>query len=177
MWILDSLHFWPLMLSSVKWGWWHQLHGAAVITNDDAMKTLSQNMHTIKFQWMFEVILAFWLDDWLWTLSSCERKRQTKPAFWCLSGVFYLFIYLFIFRKNRGFYLFFPFIFISWRLITLQYCSGFCLVSLFIMALISHWGPPTLTTSAKATYLPMSHHLKVLGLQYMQLRTVGQFSP
>ena len=23
-------------------------------------------------------------------------------------------------------YLFFPFIFISWRLITLQYCSGFC---------------------------------------------------
>ena len=24
------------------------------------------------------------------------------------------------------FFLFFPFIFISWRLITLQYCSGFC---------------------------------------------------
>ena len=24
------------------------------------------------------------------------------------------------------FYLFFPFIFIRWRLITLQYCSGFC---------------------------------------------------
>ena len=29
--------------------------------------------------------------------------------------VFFLFIYLFI-----------PFIFISWRLITLHYCSGFC---------------------------------------------------
>ena len=25
-----------------------------------------------------------------------------------------------------GVFLFFPFIFISWRLITLQYCSGFC---------------------------------------------------
>ena len=25
-----------------------------------------------------------------------------------------------------SFFLFFPFIFISWRLITLQYCSGFC---------------------------------------------------
>ena len=30
--------------------------------------------------------------------------------------------------KNEVFFLFlfFPFIFISWRLITLQYCSGFC---------------------------------------------------
>ena len=26
----------------------------------------------------------------------------------------------------RDFIFFFPFIFISWRLITLQYCSGFC---------------------------------------------------
>ena len=30
-----------------------------------------------------------------------------------------------LFRKSVGTY-FFPFIFISWRLITLQYCSGFC---------------------------------------------------
>ena len=32
------------------------------------------------------------------------------------------YIYIFFFFT----YLFFPFIFISWRLITLQYCSGFC---------------------------------------------------
>ena len=31
--------------------------------------------------------------------------------------IFHIFIY---------FFFFFPFIFISWRLITLQYCSGFC---------------------------------------------------
>ena len=35
------------------------------------------------------------------------------------SDKFYLFIFVFIFY-------FFPFIFISWRLITLQYYSGFC---------------------------------------------------
>ena len=27
---------------------------------------------------------------------------------------------------SYSFFFFFPFIFISWRLITLQYCSGFC---------------------------------------------------
>ena len=29
-------------------------------------------------------------------------------------------------RITHFFFFFFPFIFISWRLITLQYCSGFC---------------------------------------------------
>ena len=29
-------------------------------------------------------------------------------------------------RSNASVHYFFPFIFISWRLITLQYCSGFC---------------------------------------------------
>ena len=32
---------------------------------------------------------------------------------------------LMTFLENWTFYFFFPFIFISWRLITLQYCSGF----------------------------------------------------
>ena len=36
-----------------------------------------------------------------------------------------LFIYLFIFTVSVLF-IYLPFIFISWRLITLQYCSGFC---------------------------------------------------
>ena len=34
-------------------------------------------------------------------------------------------------------FVFFPFIFISWRLITLQYCSGFC----HTLTWISHGGP------------------------------------
>ena len=33
---------------------------------------------------------------------------------------------LFFFFRGTGISFFFPFIFISWRLITLQYCSGFC---------------------------------------------------
>ena len=40
-----------------------------------------------------------------------RKKLQSTP-------VFFFFFALFIY--------FFPFIFISWRLITLQYCSGFC---------------------------------------------------
>ena len=41
--------------------------------------------------------------------------------------------------------IFFPFIFISWRLITLQYCSGFCCTLTWIMAHVlyrtcmDHW--------------------------------------
>ena len=32
-----------------------------------------------------------------------------------------------LWRMKRGFlFIYFPFIFISWRLVTLQYCSGFC---------------------------------------------------
>ena len=41
------------------------------------------------------------------------------PAYWVMNTIFFFFVILFI-------YLFISFIFISWRLITLQYCSGFC---------------------------------------------------
>ena len=53
----------------------------------------------------------------LWCSSPCQRKLlrwifdMGCPSDLCI--LFYLFIY-------------FSFIFISWRLITLQYCSGFC---------------------------------------------------
>ena len=44
------------------------------------------------------------------------------------SKALFLFIYLFFNSKTEFIYLFIfpPFIFISWRLVTLQYCSGFC---------------------------------------------------
>ena len=44
-------------------------------------------------------------------------------AMWCLCFLFIFFFELFVFLF---FPLIFSFIFISWRLITLQYCSGFC---------------------------------------------------
>ena len=47
-----------------------------------------------------------------WDASQYSKKKKKKKVI----AQYLLFIYLFIF----------PFIFISWRLITLQYCSGFC---------------------------------------------------
>ena len=57
-------------------------------------------------------------------------------TYWLAS--FFYFI-LFFWLANRYFilFIFFPFIFISWRLITLQYCSGFC----HTLTWGSGWGP------------------------------------
>ena len=49
-------------------------------------------------------------------LAICGNLTMTAQQPWVKIAIF---IYLFI-------WVFFPFIFISWRLITLQYCSGFC---------------------------------------------------
>ena len=54
-------------------------------------------------------------------------------------------------------YLFFPFIFISWRLITLQYCSGFC----HTLTWISH-GLTCIPHPDAPSHLPL--HLIPLGL-------------
>ena len=59
-------------------------------------------------------------------------------------SLYFLFIYLF-FVVYRDFILFFSFIFISWRLITLQYCSGFCHTLTWIshgFTCIPHPDPP-----------------------------------
>ena len=53
--------------------------------------------------------------------------------FWC-SSWFYFLIYFFIFFIFKGFTFFFSFIFIHWRLITLQYSSGFAI----------HWHEPAM---------------------------------
>ena len=60
---------------------------------------------------------------------------------------------------------FFPFIFISWRLITLQYCSGFCHTSTRIshgFTCVPHPGPPS--------QLPL--HPIPLGLPSHQVRAL-----
>ena len=40
--------------------------------------------------------------------------------------LFFVFVFWVFGINSSLFFYFFPFIFISWRLITLQYCSGFC---------------------------------------------------
>ena len=96
------------------------------------------------------VFLPFWhqgvtnFKEWI-------GKFSSSSVFWkilCKIGdnSFYLFIYYY-----------FPFIFISWRLITLQYCSGFCHTLTWIshgFTCIPHPDPPS--------HLPL--HLIPLGL-------------
>ena len=51
-----------------------------------------------------------------------------------------------IHTQTRNYFFFFPFIFISWRLITLQYCSGFCHTLTWIshgVTCIPHPDPPS----------------------------------
>ena len=72
---------------------------------------------------------------------------------WSLTIVserFLLFIYFFMYVQSLYFYffsiLFFSFIFISWRLITLQYCSGFCHTLIWIshgFTCVPHPDPPS----------------------------------
>ena len=59
-----------------------------------------------------------------------------------------------LWHKNKGFFFFFPLFFISWRLITLQYCSGVFVVvfetprklssTLYDKKVIEVWNPPIL---------------------------------
>ena len=60
---------------------------------------------------------------WLW---------KYKESIYLLKKFFLLIPYGF--WNLSFFFFFFPFVFISWRLITLQYCSGFC----HILTWISH---------------------------------------
>ena len=55
-------------------------------------------------------------------------------------------IFFNVFSLNLYFFIFFSFIFISWRLITLQYCSGFCHTLIWIshgFTCIHHPDPPS----------------------------------
>ena len=73
-------------------------------------------------------------------LKSCHFQSYTMMSLIGLHLSFILFYFiLFFWLANRYFilFIFFPFIFISWRLITLQYCSGFC----HTLTWGSGWGP------------------------------------
>ena len=63
--------------------------------------------------------------------SNKQVSWKCSPEVWWQVLSFFLFFLIFIFISL----FIFSFIFISWRLITLQYCSGFC----HTMTWISHW--------------------------------------
>ena len=60
---------------------------------------------------------------------------------------------------------FFPFIFISWRLITLQYCSGFCHTLTRIShgyTCVPHPDPPLTSLSTQSLWLFPVHQVRAL---------------
>ena len=59
----------------------------------------------------FEPVLMRWMKVESITESEVSQKEKHQYSIW---------------THIYGIYYFFPFIFISWSLITLQYCSGFC---------------------------------------------------
>ena len=65
--------------------------------------TLLTKVHLVK-DMVFPVVM-YGCESWTLKKAECQR---TDAFFYCCSLTSY------------------PFIFISWRLITLQYCSGFC---------------------------------------------------
>ena len=74
--------------------------------------------------------------------SALGRPCCSDVFIYCDSGtqagvIFFIFIFSDCLSLSffPGFYLFIPFIFISWRLITLQYCSGFCHIIYFLCTL------------------------------------------
>ena len=54
----------------------------------------------------------------------CEAGQQIEDSKRCM--IVGRFLVLFLGKKNKETHFFPPFVCISWRLITLQYCSGFC---------------------------------------------------
>ena len=67
----------------------------------------------------------------LGSLAGCwDKKTLAFPAPICLEPTFMAMIthscFFFFFKDFIYLFIYFSFIFISWRLITLQYCSGFC---------------------------------------------------
>ena len=71
---------------------------------------------------------------WVWVIT---------PSW--LSGLWRSYLYSSVYSCHL-FFFFFPFIFISWRLITLQYCSGFCHTLTWIshgFTCVPHPDPPS----------------------------------
>ena len=103
---------------------------------------------------LFEISMVFWTDchsGWLTQrlvtlqsqiLSSLPSSSQASNSS-CHQG---LACFFFFFLKQHVLCFFSSFVFISWRLITLQYCSGFCHILTWIshgFTCIPHPDPPS----------------------------------
>ena len=89
--------------------------------------TLPTKVHLVKAI-LFPVIMCGCES---WTIKKTERRRIDA------------FIFIYLFLDSVFIYLFiFPFIFIRWRLITLQYCSGFTWIS-HGFTCVPHPDPPS----------------------------------
>ena len=89
--------------------------------------TLPTKVHLVKAI-LFPVIMCGCES---WTIKKTERRRIDA------------FIFIYLFLDSVCIYLFiFPFIFIRWRLITLQYCSGFTWIS-HGFTCVPHPDPPS----------------------------------
>ena len=85
-------------------------------------------------------------------LKTTRRKELTNMTctaskiWWRLAFFFFFFWVIYWKRRVNNGSFFFSFIFISWRLITLQYCSGFCYTLTWIshgFTCIPHPDPPS----------------------------------
>ena len=77
------------------------------------------------------------------------EKRDESSFFFLFFKIYYLFIYLFI----------------SWMLITLQYCSGFCHTLTGIShgyTCIPHPGPPPISLSTRSLWVFPVHQVRAL---------------
>ena len=80
--------------------------------------------HSVGFLFIF-LILSFEIQAFKILVSNLSAFSLITCAFWCPIQETKSWRFFFLFFFYMAFF-FFPFIFISWRLITLQYCSGFC---------------------------------------------------
>ena len=110
-----------------------------------------------KFNQVTYKILSFYCIFYLCfsrTMVLCIKRLR----FFCCSNIFFLFFYLL-------FSFFFSFIFIGWRLITSQHCSGFCHTLTWIshgVTCILHPDPPPTSLSLRFLWAFPVHQARAL---------------
>ena len=123
-------------------------------------------------------LLVLWkgADRLLWWWMPLWPALVVGDTVWKPEGL-QLFLFFF-FQPLPLFYFIFPFIFISWRLITLQCCSGFCLTLTWIshgFTCVPHPDPPSPSHpsgSSQCTSLEHLSHASNLGWRCFTLDNI-----
>ena len=88
----------------------------------DSLRPHGCNLPDSSIYGIFQARLMVWVAIYNYTLNLNEStKESVSLSPFCVCVCLFL-----VFFFSVCFVFYFPFIFISWRLITLQYCSGFC---------------------------------------------------